>query len=109
MANAYRVPKHARMEESPKELAKDTVPITTMPLRSMFALPESGLRLAGGKGHEIAGVAFDGGSGIAKVEVSTDGGKSWSDSKLGQDLGKYSWRVWKHQWRPAGPGKYTLM
>src|SRR5207249_954325 len=69
MAKAYRVPKNARMEESPKELAKDTVPITTMPLRSMFALPESGLRLAGGKGHEIAGVAFDGGSGIAKVEV----------------------------------------
>jgi len=109
VAKSYRVPNNPRMAESPKELAKDTVPITKMPLRSMFALPETGTRMEAGREHEIAGVAFDSGSGIAKVEVSTDGGKTWSDAKIGQDLGKYSWRVWKHPWRPSGSGSYTLM
>ena len=42
----------------------------------------------------LKGIAFDGGSGIKQVEISTDDGKSWNAAKLGEDLGKYSFRGW---------------
>ena len=43
----------------------------------------------------LKGIAFDGGKGIKEVAVSADGGKSWTQAKLGKDLGKYSFREWK--------------
>src|SRR5262249_49568882 len=42
----------------------------------------------------LRGIAFDGGSGIKQVDVSIDDGKTWQPAKLGQDLGKYSFREW---------------
>ncbi|MDB5595388.1 MAG: oxidase [Hyphomicrobiales bacterium] len=51
----------------------------------------------------MKGIAFDGGYGITDVILSTDGGKTWSGTKLGQDLGKYSFREWQAMIRlPAG-------
>jgi sulfite dehydrogenase (cytochrome) subunit A len=112
MDKAYRVPKNPEMQESPKDLAKETVPISTMPVRSLFVRPEPGERVApapGGDAYEFEGVAFDGGSGIKKVEVSSDGGRTWAEAKLGPDLGKYSWRRWRVVWQPAGRGRQTLL
>ena len=43
----------------------------------------------------LKGIAFDGGKGIKEVAVSIDGGKTWTPSRLGKDLGKYSFREWK--------------
>jgi hypothetical protein len=37
-----------------------------------------------------------------------DDGKTWSDATLGTDLGKYSWRLWRIEWRPPAPGSYRL-
>ena len=52
----------------------------------------------------LKGIAFNGGSGIKSVAVSTDGGKSWADARLGQDLGKYSFRPWTARVAlPPGP------
>ncbi|MDB5332959.1 MAG: putative cytochrome dehydrogenase-related protein [Phycisphaerales bacterium] len=109
MAKAYRVPANPEMAESPKELAKDTVPISTMPIRSLFARPEPGEQVPAGKAYDIEGLAFDSGKGIQKIEVSTDGGKTWADATLGKDLGKYSWRLWKFTWTPGAKGPTTLM
>ena len=109
MEKAYRVPNNPDCQESPTDLAKDTVPISRMTVRSLFAAPEAGERIGAGKAYEVQGVAFDGGAGIAKVEVSADGGKTWAAAKLDADLGKYSWRRWRYAWTPAGPGKHTLM
>ena len=42
----------------------------------------------------MRGIAFDGGSGIKSVAVSTDDGKTWTEARLGQDLGPYAFRPW---------------
>jgi hypothetical protein len=56
----------------------------------------------------VRGIAFDGGTGIKSVAVSTDGGKTWADAKLGQDLGKYSFREWTLP-VTLGAGPHVLM
>lgn len=108
MEKGYRVPKNAAMAEAPGELAKETVPITKMVVRSLLVRPEPGEKVSAGAPYEIEGVAFDGGAGIKRVEVSTDGGQTWSEAKLGPDLGKYSWRRFRLPWKPAG-GQYKVM
>jgi hypothetical protein len=108
MAKAYRIPKNENASELPSDLAKDTVPIGKFNVRSLFAKPLAGEPVAAGKEVLVEGVAFDGGSGIAKVEVSTDGGSTWNETKLGADLGRFSFRRWTHSWMPA-KGKATLV
>jgi sulfite dehydrogenase len=108
MDTAYRIPDNSGAEETPQQLAKVTVPITRMPVHSIFVKPSPNEQLVGGKSYTLQGVANDGGSGIRKVEVSTDDGKTWSDATLGTDLGKYSWRLWRMQWTPAANGSYRL-
>lgn len=109
MDKGYRVPNNADCQESPTDLAKETVPISRMTVRSLFAAPEAGERVAAGKAYEVQGVAMDSGKGISKVEVSADGGKTWAEAKLDKDLGKYSWRRWRYAWTPAGAGRHRLM
>jgi sulfite dehydrogenase (cytochrome) subunit A len=108
MDTAYRVPSNSGAEETPQELAKVTVPITRMPVHSIFVKPAPNEQLRAGESYSLEGVANDGGSGIRQVEVSTDGGKTWSEASLGPDLGKYSWRRWHAHWTPAGKGNYRL-
>jgi len=108
ISKAYRVPNTPDFQESPDALAKQTVPINRMTVRSLFVRPEPGEALRAGMPTEIEGLALDGGKGIRRVEVSTDAGKTWADAKLDRDLGNYSWRRWRFAWRPA-QGRYTLM
>jgi len=102
------IPKARDAQESPKDLSKDTVPINAMTVRSLFVRPEPGEAVKAGAAVEVQGIALDGGKGIAKVEVSTDGGTSWAAAKLDADIGRYSWRRWRYDWKPAA-GKYRLM
>jgi hypothetical protein len=104
MDKAYRVPNNPNAQESPTDLAKETVPISTMTVRSLIVQPEPDAKVKAGQAYEVEGVAIDSGKGIAKVEVSTDGGKTWNEARLDKDLGKYSWRRWRLAWTPeAGP------
>lgn len=109
MDTAYRIPDNAGAEEAPQSLAQKTVPITKMLLHSIFVRPTAGEQLQAGKVYSLRGVASDGGSGIRKVEISTDGGQTWNGAALGTDLGMYSWRLWKMDWKPAAKGNYKLM
>jgi DMSO/TMAO reductase YedYZ molybdopterin-dependent catalytic subunit len=110
MAKAYRVPKdEPNCNESPKDLAKETVPISRMTVRSLFVSPESGEKIGTGREVEISGLAMDSGQGIKTVEVSADAGKSWSTAALDADLGKYSWRRWRFKWKPSAAGQFRLM
>jgi len=43
------------------------------------------------RGYAMAG----GGRSVAFVEVSTDGGATWAAAQLGEDLGRYAWRLWR--------------
>lgn len=108
MKRAYRIPKDDAIE-SPTDSAKDTVPISKMNVRALFAKPLGGEALPQGQPCSVHGVAFDGGSGIARVELSTDGGASFQTADLGKDLGKFSWRRWMATWTPTVVGKTTLV
>lgn len=108
VAKAYRVPNTPDFQESPKNLAKETVPINHMTVRSLFVRPEPGEQLTAGTPYEVQGLAIDGGHGMKKVEVSTDGGTIWTDAKLDPEIGKYSWRRWRFPWRPER-GHHQLM
>ena len=107
MAKAYRVPNTPDFQEAPKALAKDTVPIHRMTVRSLFVRPEPNEKVPAGAEYDVQGLAIDGGSGMKKVEISLDGGQSWTDARLDPELGKYSWRRWRFAWKPA-PGKHQL-
>ena len=52
----------------------------------------------------VGGIAWDGGYGIRTVEVSTNGGTAWTRAKLGEDLGRFSFRPWTFALL-AKPGK----
>ena len=106
---AYRIPDNPCGCVSPGSTPKKTVPINRMTTRSFIIGPAEGAVLKKNRPVEISGIAFSGGYGIQDVIVSNDGGKSWSESKLGKDLGKYSWIQWTHSWKPAKAGNYRLM
>jgi DMSO/TMAO reductase YedYZ molybdopterin-dependent catalytic subunit len=57
----------------------------------------------------VSGIAFAGLHAITRVEVSTDNGASWHAATLMPPLSDHSWRFWQWTWRPATPGRYTLV
>ncbi len=109
MDKAYRIADNPDANEDPQHLAEVTVPISAMPVHSIFVRPEPGEQLHAGQSFALKGVANDGGSGVRRVEVSTDGGQTWRDAILGADMGKYSWRTWRAQWTPQSKGTFRLM
>jgi sulfite dehydrogenase (cytochrome) subunit A len=94
MKTAYRIPDNDCNCTEPGTPPKTTIPIGRFTVRSFITSVLDGATVKAGQQTVLRGIAFDGGTGIKSVAVSTDGGKSWSDAKLGQDLGKYSFREW---------------
>jgi DMSO/TMAO reductase YedYZ molybdopterin-dependent catalytic subunit len=109
MAKAYRVPATEGADEAPDRLANETVPISRLDVRSLVVSPEPGARLQVGKPCAMEGIAFDGGAGITRVEVSVDGGEGWEDASLDSDLGRYSFRRWRHAWTPTRSGPTAIV
>jgi DMSO/TMAO reductase YedYZ molybdopterin-dependent catalytic subunit len=109
MAKAYRVPNTPDHQEAPDKLAKETVPISAMTVRSLFVRPEPQERIAPETNYEVQGIALDSGKGIRKVELSTDGGTTWQDTRLDPEIGRYSWRRWRFDWKPqAGMHRFMV-
>ncbi|MHB1426160.1 MAG: molybdopterin-dependent oxidoreductase [Gemmataceae bacterium] len=108
MAKAYQIPANAGAAESPQELAKKTVPISRMNVRSFLVRPEPEEQVPAGRPYPLEGIAFDGGRGIKQVEFSSDGGATWKQAQLGNDLGNYSFRRWRAEWTPPERGSYRL-
>lgn len=103
MTSAYRIPDNDCACVPAGTAAPKTRPIGRYNVRSFITAPVEAGQLAAGQDLTVKGIAFDGGSGIARVEISTDGGKSWMDARLGEDLGKYSFRGFEASLRlPAG-------
>lgn len=110
MDKAYRIPNNPDAQESPQQLATDTIPINRHSVRSIFVSPEGGQHVAANQKIEIEGVAFDAGEGIRKVELSPDNGKTWTDARLERELGRYAWRRWRYAWTaPAAAGTCRLL
>src|SRR5271165_980546 len=108
MATAYHIPATPGANESPQAHAKLTVPINRMNVRSFFVRPDPGARAPAGQAWALEGIAFDGGDGIRQVEFSADGGGNWSATRLGEDLGRFSFRRWHAEWTPSTRGEYGL-
>jgi len=94
MKTAYRIPDNDCNCTEPGTPPKSTIPIGRFTVRSFITSVLDGATVKAGQQITLRGIAFDGGTGIKSVAVSTDDGKSWADAKLGQDLGKYSFREW---------------
>jgi DMSO/TMAO reductase YedYZ molybdopterin-dependent catalytic subunit len=113
MAQAYRIPATPTGSIGPEEAATGkipTVPIgaVDMPVRSFWIEPDGSSKLPVGLPVRVRGIAFSGGSGVSRVEISFDGGKTWQGTKLGEDLGPYSFRLWESSWKPTRPGRYLV-
>jgi DMSO/TMAO reductase YedYZ molybdopterin-dependent catalytic subunit len=109
MNPAYRIPVGkfpVAARFTSQEYAPNT-PITEMVVNSLITSHRDGAKVNAGK-VTVSGLAWDGGYGIRRVEVSTDGGKSWSDAKLGEDLGKYAFRPFSFD-LTAKRGKNTML
>jgi len=109
MKSAYRIPDDPCACVPPGTGMKKTIPINILDTRSFIVEPADGSALKAKKPVTVMGIAFSGGYGIREVVVSTDNGKTWDETKLGKDLGKYSWIQWTYPWEPKKSGKYTLM
>jgi len=93
MKGAYRIPDNDCACVEPGTAPKATRPIGKFNVRSFITSVAEGAKVKPGD-ITLKGIAFDGGSGIKQVEVSIDDGKIWTQAKLGNDLGKYSFREW---------------
>jgi len=110
MNTAYRVPKgkFAFADRFLTQESDASTPITEMVVNSLVTSVRDGQRIPVGKDTEIRGVAWDAGYGIRAVDVSTDGTRTWQASELGEDLGRYSFRVFRFALRPSAPGAYVV-
>jgi DMSO/TMAO reductase YedYZ molybdopterin-dependent catalytic subunit len=95
MKSAYRIPDNDCNCTEPGTPPKTTIPIGRLTVRSFITSVGNDAKVAAGQPITLKGIAFDGGTGIKEVAVSTDDGKSWTPAKLGQDLGKFSFREWQ--------------
>ncbi len=107
MKTAYRVPDNECACVPPGGKPDKTVPIQRFDVRSFITNLQDGASVKAGD-TMVRGIAFDGGHGIKEVALSSDGGKTWSPTKLGKDLGKYSFRTWQAHVRLAA-GDQALM
>jgi len=109
MNPAYRIPvgKFPIRDRFITQENAASTPITEMVVNSLVTSHREGAKVNPGK-VTISGLAWDGGYGIRVVQVSTDGGKTWSDAKLGQDLGRFAFRPWSFD-ITAKKGKNSVM
>ena len=111
MKTAYRIPDTPGGSTTPGEFKTgkvQTVPISRIPVRSFLIAPDGSSKIPAGLPIELRGIAFSGYGGIKRVEVSHDGGSSWQEARLGENLGRYSFRTWSLNWTPKEPDKYRI-
>jgi DMSO/TMAO reductase YedYZ molybdopterin-dependent catalytic subunit len=107
MKTAYRIPDNECACVEPGGKAMSTTPIKRYNVRSFITSLADGDNVKVGEDIVVKGIAFDGGYGIEQVLFS-DGGESWRAARLGEDLGKYSFREWRTRFAPSKPGVHEL-
>jgi DMSO/TMAO reductase YedYZ molybdopterin-dependent catalytic subunit len=107
MRPAYRIPDNDCACVEPGTAPAATRPIGRFNVRSFVTSLSDGARLRAGQQVMVRGIAFDGGQGIREVAYSTDGGQTWREAKLGEDLGRYSFREFTFPFTPSA-GTYDV-
>ncbi|TLG75513.1 molybdopterin-dependent oxidoreductase [Methylocystis sp. B8] len=107
MSSAYRIPDNDCACVAPGASKGATRPIKRLNVRSFITSPAENAKVAAHVALEVKGIAFDGGHGIEAVLLSTDDGASWTAARLGDDLGRYSFREWRSE-LSLNPGVHHL-
>lgn len=109
MSTAYRLPRGLFRTQSFKSQVKEgNEPVTTMVVNSLMTSLANGQRIPRGEPIVVKGIAWDAGSGIAQVEVSFDGVR-WQQAKLGQNLGRFSFREFFYTAPAQAAGSLVVM
>jgi DMSO/TMAO reductase YedYZ molybdopterin-dependent catalytic subunit len=111
MASAYRIPK-GKFPIVDRFLTQETdanTPITEMVVNSIITGPREGQIVHVGEPVEVKGIAWDNGAGIAAVEVSADVGRTWQPATLDQDMGRFSFRGFRHSFKAGAQGDMTVL
>jgi len=101
MRPAYRIPDNDCACIEPGTAPAATRPIGRFTVRSFITSLKDGAQLRAGQSIVVRGIAFDGGQGIREVAYSTDGGQSWRGARLGDDLGRFSFREFTFGFAPT--------
>ncbi len=111
MNTAYRIPKgkFPITQQFTSQENETTTPITEMVVNSLITNIKPNQSFRHGQPVTVKGIAWDSGYGIRLVEVSTDGGMTWRDAQLAKDYGRFSWRQWSYEFKPAKKGSYSIM
>ncbi len=97
MKTAYRFPTRP---VAPGEAvdAKDMAALTSLTVKSLLTRSAA----------PIAGVAWAGEADIVRLDVSTDGSRTWHEATLGPEKAPFAWRRFRYDWKPPGPGPFTV-
>ncbi|HUP08339.1 MAG TPA: molybdopterin-dependent oxidoreductase [Caldimonas sp.] len=107
MKPAYRIPDNDCACVEPGTAPSATRPIGRFTVRSFITSLKEGAQVRAGQPLVVRGIAFDGGQGIREVAYSTDAGQSWRGARLGEDLGRFSFREFTFGFTP-GAGAHDL-
>ena len=111
MATAYRIPKgkFPIVDRFLTQEAEASTPITEMVVNSVITSPREGQVVRSGQPVEVTGIAWDNGAGIQTVEVSSDDGRNWQGATLDQDMGRFSFRGFRHAFRAGAKGDVAIL
>jgi DMSO/TMAO reductase YedYZ molybdopterin-dependent catalytic subunit len=95
---AYRVPDRTfpLIERFAGHDSGGRTPVTELPVNSLITWPLERARLKLLGPEQLRGICWDAGYGVERVEVSFDEGGTWSQARLGENLGRYSFRRWEY-------------
>ena len=108
MNPAYRIPDNDCNCVAPGTAPSKTIPINQFTIRSFITNFTDNSIVTVGKPVQARGIAFDAGYGIKKVLFSQDNGQNWTEARLGQDLGRFSFREWRIEFTPKQKGILDL-
>lgn len=107
MKTAYRIPDNDCNCVEPGQKPDKTKPIGRFNVRSFITSHGDGAQVKAGSVAELRGIAFAGGDPVRRVMVSADDGQTWQEARLGEDLGRYSFREWRLG-VTLGAGKHAI-
>lgn len=107
MKTAYRIPDNDCACLPPGAKPDKTRPIAKLNIRSFLTSHQSEHKIRKAGPVALRGIAFNGGEGIARVLVSLDDGAVWQEARLGEDLGRFSFREWKLT-APLASGRHAI-
>lgn len=83
-------------------------PDFVIPVRSRIYEPDLSQPIRSGQLVGLRGIVFGGDKGISRAEVSLDGGQTWREAELEYAGTRYSWAIWRYEFRPEIAGNYYI-